>query len=251
MALSWNDIINSNIYLIVFGLFILMTFVSSSFILRFINWFLTIRKLQITLFIVLVLMIFLVTNTFYKFIPIPINLVAPLMIAMSAILASVVAMINMYKSSIERAIDKRDEMIGVIHNAIIRIELFNSKSNTYKKIFLGEEPMSRDMLNLYELLLIDILSLLATQDINKYMDSDKSKLLYKVHENIFLLLTIHRTTVEMLDNESVKVIKYKVFDTERLQNYNETINNLSKLSKLFINIRKIELEKYDFIINEI
>lgn len=245
-----NSFITNNIHAVIFILFLIVIYSIRSKVGKWVDQFLTMKNLKATLFVILILMIFLVSNTFYNFIPIDVELVAPYMIAMSALLASIVAMINLRNSYINIVVDKKDKIIALTHNAIIRIGFFYDKSNIYRKIFLGEEPMSKQNLNLYEQLLKDILELLVTKEIHRYIDKNESELLYRLHGNIFLMLTVQKTVIELLDRKPVEIIKHKVFDEKQLKIYNDIINDLEQLSKLFETIRKTGLEEYNKIVKE-
>jgi hypothetical protein len=237
-----NSFIANNIYLIIFILFLFITYWLRNEVGKLVDRFLTMKNLKATLFIVLLMMVFLISNTFYNFIHIDVSLVAPYMIAMSALLASLVAIINMRKSYIERVIDKADDIIAITHNAIIRISFLYEKSSFYKKIFMGEVFISVEILNEFEMLLRDIVSLLNSKEVHRHISGQESKVLYELHGNIFLLLALQKRASILLAE--------KVFDDNQLKMFDDTMEDLKKLEELFISIRENSLLEHDKLVIE-
>jgi len=85
-----NEMISANINTIVILVFIIISYTLSCYISKIVNWFLTTKHLVVVLFIIVSFMIFLVFNIF----SVETVLIAPYMIALSALLASAMAVLK-------------------------------------------------------------------------------------------------------------------------------------------------------------
>ena len=173
-------------------LVVIMLFINpfKKLIIKIIDTILVMKNLKVSLFIVLIFITFLVLNSFYEFIFVDSKLIAPYMIASSALLALIATTINIINTNIKNIIDKSDEVIALTHSGIAKINFFTEKSKLLKLMLTGKSDMNNDLLNEYDVMLRDILVFLNKKNLHKYIDGKKHDSIYDLHNDIILLLPI-------------------------------------------------------------
>lgn len=206
-------------YLILLLVVVLFLKPFKNFIIKIIDMTFTIKNLKVSLFIVLIFILFLILNSFYKIICLDNELIAPYMIASSALLASIIATINIINTNIRDVVDKSNEVIAITHSGIAKINFFTEKSKLLKLMLIGESNIVKDLLNEYDFMLRDILVFLNNKDLHKYIDGEKHKSIYFLHNEIILLLPIIQKAINHIkstntDNSKISILKSsKQFDS--------------------------------------
>lgn len=233
-----NSFMTNNVHAIIFILFLIVTYWLRSEIGKLVDEFLTMKNLKATLFIGLVMMVFLISNIFYNFIQIDVSLVAPYMIAMSALLASLVAMINMRKSYIERVLDKSNEISSLTHNAIIKIDILLEKYDEYVHMLRGSKPLNKYFIMSYGILFENISSIIVEPKISTYVTDKNTDIFYNLHNNLFFILTDYKELIERIEkNPEINKTKQKIVTDTQLELYNITHQNLNDLRKAIERIK--------------
>lgn len=244
---SINIFINNHTVAIIFILFIVITYWLRSEVEKLVDGLLTMKNLKATLFIVFVFIIFLVMNTFYNFTHIDVSLIAPYMVAMSALLASLVAIINMRKSYMERVVDRSDKVIVLTHLGIMKIQFFTEKSKLLKLMLVGESKIQYDMLIEYEIMLRDISTFLNREDLYRFESHD---IYYEVHNDIIIFLTILKKIIRDIEknyeNFNGKVRNF--FDNS--ESYEKLIENLKQLMVVLEDIKIEETKEHQKLYEE-
>ena len=184
---------------------------------------------------VLIFILFLILNSFYKFICLDNELIAPYMIASSALLALIIATINIINTNIRDVVDKSNEVIAITHSGIAKINFFTEKSKLLKLMLIGKSKMSNDLLNEYDLMLRDILTFLNNKDLHKYLDGEKHKSIYILHNDIIILLPIIQKTINHIkanNNDNSEIIILKSSDK-----FDDAIKSFENFQSDLIDIR--------------
>lgn len=244
---SINIFINNNIGITVFILFLLVVYSLKNTVIRLIDEILTIKNLKVILFIILVLMVFIVLNTFYKFISIETTLVAPYMIAMSALLASIVAVINIINNNIKNIIDRSEKVTALTHSGAVKINFFLEKSKSLKLMLVGKSKILYDFLIECEIMLREILNFLNRDDLHKFKSYD---IFYEVHNDLIIFLPVLKKLIRNIDKDPEKCYgKYiKVF--ENAESYEKLIENLEKLIIVLEEIKIAETKEHKKLYDE-
>ncbi len=242
-----NSIFTNNINLIVFLLVVFITFWLKSNIGKLVDSFLTMKNLKATLFIVLMMMVFLVSNTVYNFIPIDAILVAPYMIAMSALLASIVAVINIVNNNVKNIIDKYEKVIALTHSGIARISFFTEKSKFLKLMLMGESKILYDSLIEFEIMLRDILNFLNRDDWHRFSNHS---IFYEVHNDLVIFLPILKKVIRDIDKDPEKYSGKYIKIYENSEYYEKFIENLDKLIIVLEEVRIAETKEYKKLYDE-
>lgn len=250
-----NSFISTNIYVIIFILFIIIIYWLRSEVEKLVDGLLTIKNLKASLFILLVLMIFLVTNTFYNFVHIDVSLVAPYMVAMSAILASIVAIINIINNNMKNIIDRSDKVIVLTSEGIIKIDILLRKIDVYKDIMLDKRVTKKSMLVGYKVLFDDMLKFLTSENFVKFLTNDNSEIVHKVHDGIFIQKFFNEDVIDEIvkidkDPKHLQDERNPFFNDEREKGLDKTIQNLEELRKLLIDIRENETKEHQKLYEE-
>ena len=250
-----NSFITNNKYLIIFIIFLFSTYYLKSQVAKLVDGFFTIKNLKATLFIVLVLMIFLVTNTFYCFVQIDVDLVPPYMVAMSAILASIVAIINIINNNIKNIIDRSDKVISLTSEGIIKIDILLRNIYVYKKIMLDKIVPKKNILVGNGILFDDMLKYLTSENFVRFITNDNVEIVHEAYDGVFIQNFFNKDVIDEIEKIEKNL---ELFQTERTPFYNDerkkgldkTIQNLEKLKKLMIEIRENETKEHQKIYEE-
>jgi len=245
-----NNFITYNVYAIIFIIFLITTYLLRTEVGKLVDRFLAIKNLKTTLFVILILMIFLVSNTFYDFISIDANLVAPYMIALSALMASVVAAINIINNNIKNTIDKSEKAIALIHTGIAKINFFTEKSTLLKLILMGESRIQYDLLTEYEIMLRDILNYLNREDLCRYISDINAEIFYQAHNSLIIFLPVLKKLIHDIGKDSEKCYGEKIKVYTNIEFYEKFIENLDKLIVALQDIKTAETKQHQKLYDE-
>ena len=245
-----NSFITNNIHAIILILFLFITYWLRNEVGQLVDRLLNIKNLKATLFIIVAMMVFLVSNTFYKFISIETTLVAPYMIAMSALLASIVAVINIINNNIKNIIDKSEKVTALTHSGAVKINFFIEKSGLLKQMLLGKTIVSQEAFIEYNVLLRNILEFINREDLHRYIGGLNARAFYEMHNDIFIFLAILNKAMRDIDKDAEKYDgKFlKVF--ENIESYEKFIANLDRLVIALNEIKTEETKEYKKLYDE-
>jgi len=242
---------NNNSYGILLIVSVIVIYLFRSVTGKLVEMFFTVKNLNVTLFIVFLLMVFLVSNTFYNFILICNNLVAPYMIALSALLASIVAMINMRKSYIARVLEESNEITLLTHNAIIKIDILLEKYDVYLEMIKGIKPLDKYLILNYGILFENIQSIIIEPKMSAYVIGKKTDIFYNMHNNMFFIISDYKNTLDLLEKKpEIHNTKLKLFPDKYFLQYDNLSQNLIKLKETIIKIKNEKIDSYNKLYKE-
>ncbi len=185
-------------------------------IVDFVDWCLVMKRLKVFLFILVVFLVILIVNSIFDCISVDEKIFAAYMIALSALFASTVALINLRKSIIEKEIEKQTAIIAVVHNSLVKIAVLESKLGLYKLMLNGTKPLDNILLENYGQLLSNIMDIIIDKEIAQYIHANNSELIYSVHDSLFLALSNNRTWLNKIEkNPELNGIKLHFSNSEK------------------------------------
>ena len=230
-----NEMISVNINTIVILVFIIISYTLSCYISKIVNWFLTPKHLVVALFIIVSFMIFLVFNIF----SVETVLIAPYMIALSALLASAMAVLNIKNNNQQNIIDKSDKVVALTHSGIAKIEFFTEKSELLKLMLTGKSKISLELLKEYEILIRTILEFLNREDLYNFTSD---KILYELHNDIILFLPILKKEIQSVDKNQLDGKYITLF--KNIKSYEKFIDKLDEFAILLEKIEVTETKEH-------
>ena len=174
-----NSLISENITIIALIIVLIVIIFFNKFVIRLVDSYLTLRKLKITFFLII-----LVFGNSLKILYIEAKMIAAYMIGLSALLASTVGLINMRKN----VLDKSEKIIGITNLGMTKIKVFLDKSKLLKLMLTAKMHTNVEILVEYEIILRDLLDYLNTEDLQRYIDDNSQDAFYRLHNDLFLIL---------------------------------------------------------------
>lgn len=220
-----------------------------SYINRIVDIFLKNKYLKILLFILFAIILLLFITTICVIVDNPknyISILAPVMIAISALLASTVAMINLRTNFINKSIDGNKKDISEIHYLMLNLHMIIKKIGVYKDVVYSTKPTTSFDLLEYK----KMFQIYANFFTNKtlmyyasiYEEKDTFDILQNIEKTLFFISTYNEEMLIYLNQFEQNILNtlpernYIKKHVDELMQYSDELDSILKnISKNIFN----------------